>query len=246
MSTQQTEWDLKGLVMWADETLLVLNKPAGLLVIRGGYGNDPYLAELLEPTYGRIWIVHRLDRPTSGVLVVARTADAHRNLNTQFEQRDVNKVYHALVKGSPSWSEYTVRLALRRDGDRRHRTVVDPESGKSSTTHLTVLERLGALTLIEARPKTGRTHQIRAHLAALGMSIVADKLYWGGDVLYAGDPEIAPQSGKERILIARPALHAHSITFSHPTTGEELSFTAPYPRDLAETLVYLQANTRNS
>ena len=245
MSRQQTEWDLEKLVMWADETFLIVNKPAGLLVIRGGYGNDPYLAELLEPTYGRIWIVHRLDRPTSGVLIVARTADAHRDLNTQFEQRNVHKVYHALVKGTPSWTEHTVHLALQRDGDRRHRTVVDPKRGKPSTTHLSVLERFGTLTLLEARPETGRTHQIRAHLAALDMSIVADKLYWGGDALRTSDLEAAPQGSDEHTLIARPALHAHSISFSHPVTGEALTFTAPYPQDLAATLSYLQANTKD-
>jgi RluA family pseudouridine synthase len=234
----------KELVLWSDDSLLVVDKPAGLLAIRGGFDDSPYLTRLLEPAFGRLWIVHRLDRQTSGVLVLARTAEAHRALNTQFQEHTVGKTYHALVNGSPSWQTHTVSLALRRDGDRRHRTVVDPARGKPSLTHLRVLEGFEAYTLLEATPETGRTHQIRAHLAALGLPIVGDVLYHGGQDLRLADiaPETQDLDAPHQALIARVALHALRLEIAHPDTDEPLCFEAPYPADLAATLQGLRTD----
>jgi len=212
-------------MLWSDETLFVVNKPAGLLVIPGGYGEEDNVRQMLESDYGRVWIVHRLDRHTSGVLVVARTAHAHRALNTQFEEHRVHKTYHALVNGVPRWDRLTIDRPLQPNGDRRHRTVVS-ERGKPSRTEVQVLERFAECALVEATPKTGRTHQIRAHLAASGYPIVADRLYRG--------QLLASQS------IDRPALHALSIEFNHPTTQKTVRFEAPYPADLASTLDQLR------
>ncbi len=212
-------------MLWSDETLFVVNKPAGLLVIPGGYGEEENLRQMLESVYGRVWIVHRLDRYTSGILVVARTTSAHRALNTQFEKHRVHKTYHALVNGVPQWDDLTVDRPLQPNGDRRHRTVVS-EKGKPSRTEIKVLERFNGCALVEATPKTGRTHQIRAHLAASGHPIVADRLY-------RGHP-LASRS------IDRPALHALSIEIDHPTTGQTMHFEAPYPADLATTLEQLR------
>ena len=196
-------------VLHIDEALLVVNKPAGLPTLPDGYQADaPYLVGLLQEAFGRLWVVHRLDRETSGVLVLARTADAHRVLNLQFQEHEIAEIYHALVVGKPMWEERTVNLPFRADGDRRHRTVIDRAHGKPSTTNFRVLERLGNYTLIEAQPKTGRPHQIRAHLAAERLPLVGDQLYasQGGGLL--GD------SGAElrRLLIddaplARLGLH---------------------------------------
>jgi RluA family pseudouridine synthase len=166
---------------------------------------------LLEPEFGRLWIVHRLDRETSGVLVLARTAEAHRSLNIQFEQHTVRKIYHALIEGNPEWQETTVRLPLRVNVGHRHRTAVDAQRGKPAVTHFRVLERFSDTVLVEALPETGRTHQIRAHLASLGYPIFGDQLYG------------AAVSGQGLHL------HARSLELTHPLTGERMQFMAENP-----------------
>lgn len=258
--TDPSAFLVEDLVLWSDRCLLVVAKPAGLLVNPGGFprqGEPPNvsLREILEPRYGRLWLVHRLDRDTSGVLVLARTADAHRALNTQFQERIPVKIYHALVVGTPDWGERTVDLPLLADGDRRHRTVVPRgkaarRKAKSARTDLRVLERFPAYTLLQARPFTGRTHQVRAHLAALGLPIVADQLYGGGATLSPADlapgAQIEEDSGAKRApLLARPALHALSLALRHPETGQELCFEAPYPPDLAAALQHLRNPARD-
>jgi len=247
------------LVLWSDQSLLVVNKPAGLLTIPGGHRPGPHLAAVLEPTFGRLWVVHRLDRDTSGVLVLARTAAAHRDLNTQFQEHTAIKVYHALVRGTPEWNDLTVDLPLQPNGDRRHRTVVRPGNGvttqgKPARTECRVLERYriqgtgDRYALLEVTPKTGRTHQIRAHLAHLGLPIVADKLYGGGSGFYLADTlrpagTLCPADETERPLLARTGLHAVALTLKHPLTQETILFQAPYPRDFAAALRQLKKHS---
>ncbi len=229
-------------VLWSDEHLLVVNKPVGLPTLPDGYEPErPYLVGVLQASHGPLWVVHRLDRDTSGVLVLARTAEAHHALNAQFESRRVSKQYHALVKGAPAWDEQTVNLPLKPDADRRHRTLVKPE-GKPAVTHLHVLERLGPYTLIEARPETGRTHQIRAHLMACGLPIVADALYGDGAGIFlsAIKPDYRLKARSEPPLLGRLGLHAWSLAFEHPFSGELLTLHAPYPKDFGAALRQLR------
>ncbi|HEY3288620.1 MAG TPA: RluA family pseudouridine synthase, partial [Anaerolineae bacterium] len=163
-------------VLYEDDDILVVSKPAGLVSVPDGYDTESeHLGMVLEPIYGKLWMVHRLDKDTSGVIVLARTEQAHRALSGQFEERDVAKVYHAIVNGNPVWTERTISAPLRPDADRFHRTVIDINDGKPATTAFKVLERFGSgsfrYALIEAKPESGRTHQIRVHLMALGSPV---------------------------------------------------------------------------
>jgi RluA family pseudouridine synthase len=217
---------LKKLILHEDAELLIVNKPAGMPVLPDGWEKDaPYLVKLLEEQYGKLWVVHRLDKITSGVMVFARSAKAHRALNMQFEQHEVQKVYHAIVVGEPDWDQHTARHALRMDMGHSHRTVVDHSKGKSAETAFRVLERHSGTSLLEAIPGTGRTHQIRVHAYALGFPLL-------GDTLYSAPPTD---------LIARPALHSQSLTFTHPASCERVSFFAPYPDDFLAALEKLRA-----
>jgi RluA family pseudouridine synthase len=235
------------LIIYEDEALLVIAKPAGLLTLPDGYKPElPHVRGVLEPYYGPLWVVHRLDRETSGLLVLARTAEAHRSLNTQFEARSTGKVYHALVKGSPEWDELRVDLPLLPDGDREHRTVVDQRRGKPSATQLRVLERYQVYSLVEALPETGRTHQIRVHLASTGFPIVVDGVYGEGEALFLSSfkANYRPGKGEERPLLDRLGLHAWSLGIEHPVSGEIQNYQAPYPKDFGAAVNQLRKRLR--
>lgn len=211
-------------ILHEDQHLLVVEKPAGLPVLPDGWEKDaPYLVKLLEESYGKIWIVHRLDKVTSGVMVFARDAETHRALNMQFEQHAAQKVYHAIVEGTPKWDEKITRFPLRVNVGHKHRTVVDDRNGKPSETRFSVLKQYPAAAWVEASPLTGRTHQIRVHASALGHPLL-------GDVLYGAS---------ESQVIPRPALHAYSLTFSHPASETSVLFTAEHPQDFATALKLL-------
>jgi RluA family pseudouridine synthase len=231
-------------VLYQDDALLLIDKPAGMPVLPDGWDADaPYLVKLLEGPFSKLWVVHRLDKVTSGVMILARTADAHRALNMQFERHEAQKVYHAICMGAPPWDEHTARHKLRINVGHSHRTAVDNSHGKPAETHFKVLKRfkgpapVGGYGLLESRPATGRTHQIRVHAYALGHPLLGDLLYSAP----LASPHFGVQNGgNEGSLIARPALHAFSLTISHPVTNERLTFEAPYPADFAAALSRLK------
>jgi RluA family pseudouridine synthase len=243
MVSPEQDW-----IIYNDDALLAVNKPAGLPALPDGYSaGAAHVKSLLESEFGRLWIVHRLDRNTSGVMILARTPQAHRALNDQFQSHQAVKVYHAVVIGSPTWEEMVVDLALQPDGDRRHRTVVDQAHGKPAITRLRLLERLGCFSLVEAVPQTGRTHQLRAHLSAVGFPIVCDPLYGGGQRLaYASQ---APGSGRnhppQTDPLERMGLHACRLEIEHPLDHAWVVIQAPYSADLEHTIKILRQNPPN-
>jgi len=211
-------------ILYSDEHLLVIDKPAGLPVLPDGWEKDaPYLVKMLEEQYGKLFIVHRLDKITSGVMVFARDAETHRALNMQFEKHEAQKVYHAIVEGNPKWAEKVTKFPLHANVGHKHRTIVDDKHGKPSETSFRVLKRYQTSAWVEALPRTGRTHQIRVHAAALGHPLL-------GDVLYGG---------AESYLTTRPALHAFSLAFTHPASNARVTFRAEHPQDFETTLKLL-------
>lgn len=207
-----------------DDDLIVVNKPSGLLTIPDGYNqNLPSLSRLLEEEFTKVWVVHRLDKETSGLVLFARSPQSHKFLNSQFSDRRVKKLYAAIICGHPQWQYFDIQLPLQINGDRKHRTIVNLECGKPARTEIGVINRLEeGLTWIEALPHTGYTHQIRAHLAATNFPILNDSLY--------------SQPAPTKTLyyspyISRIALHAHRIAFIHPTRYQSVEYSAPFPHD---------------
>ncbi len=223
-------------ILLLDDALLAIDKPPGRLVIPGRDGDEPALRAELEALHGPLWIVHRLDRGTSGVLLLARSAAAHRAINLQFEGGTPRKTYLALVAGlPPERFRIDLPLAPARRGRTRPAAPGDPR-GKAAATAFRVLEAFPAAAgrpaaaWVEARPETGRTHQIRVHLAAAGHPLLVDPAYG------AAAPLAGP--GGEAVLERTP-LHAARLELRHPGGGD-LVVEAPAPPDLLAALALLR------
>lgn len=235
-------------IVYEDAELLVVDKPAGL-VVHPGVGNFHgtlvnavawHLKDLpsYDPNDPEVGLVHRIDKDTSGLLLVAKTPDAKRKLGVQFFNKTTRRSYNALVWGHFAEDEGRIEGNIGRDPrDRLRMKVFDPVSGigKPAVTHYRVLERFGYVTLIECMLETGRTHQIRAHLRHIGHPLFADERYGGTEIL-RGNRSSTYKSFIQNCfkLCNRQALHARTLGFRHPTTGREMDFCAPLPRDMEQ------------
>jgi 23S rRNA pseudouridine1911/1915/1917 synthase len=229
-------------VLFEDEVLLVLNKPAGLVVHpAAGHEEHTLVNALLHHCEGELsgiggvarpGIVHRLDKETSGCLVVAKNDETHVALSSQFASRKVEKIYHALVCGEMSRDKGEIRAAIARHPSHRKRMAVSDESGREARTSYRVLERLRATTFVEAGLHTGRTHQIRVHFQFLGFPLVGDLTY--------GQRQNRRLEELVGFAAPRVMLHAFQLAFIHPRTGKRVHFEAPLPRDFEELLKALR------
>lgn len=202
-------------ILFRDERLIVLDKPTGLLSVPGiGPEKADCLAARVAAVHAGARIVHRLDRDTSGVIVMALDAEAHRQLSIQFQERQVSKRYVALVAGEVADDAGEIDLPIRKDLDDPPRQMIDYVHGRPSVTRWRVLSREGDRSRLELMPVTGRSHQLRVHLKAIGHPVLGDDLY-------------APPAA--RALADRLCLHAASLEFSHPSTAAPMRFEAPCP-----------------
>jgi 23S rRNA pseudouridine1911/1915/1917 synthase len=252
-------------VVYEDADLAVIDKPAGMMVHAGSGQTDDarsrgtlvnallYRFNKLSSTGGELrpGIVHRLDKDTSGLIVVAKNDHAHAVLGEMFSSRRIKKTYIALVEGRLERDKGTITAALSRDRIRRTRMTTAPnENARSAVSHYEVVRRLetrfGPFTLVRVRIETGRTHQIRVHMASLGHPVVGDTLYGGAGQIVEKTPA---QSGKtagrrgsegERLRLGRNFLHAARLEFTHPTKGKALELEAPLPAELEAFLERLE------
>ena len=227
-------------VVFDDEYLIVINKPVGIAAHPSpGWKGATVVGAIFAAGYQlatsgaaeRQGVVHRLDVGTSGLMVVAKNEIAYSHLKDQFRQRTVSKVYHALVQGHMDPTVGTIDAPIDRHPREDYRFAV-VANGKPSITHYKTLEVFPAVTSLEIELETGRTHQIRVHFSALHHPLV-------GDLTYGADPTLATRLG-----VSRPWLHAKELGFTHPASGEQLSFTAEYPEDLTRSLQILSDISR--
>ncbi len=233
-------------IIYEDSELMVINKPAGL-VVHPGCGNwhgtlvNAVAWHLKDvPTYDpndpEVGLVHRIDKDTSGLLVIAKTPNAKTKLGLQFFNKTTHRSYNALVWGNLTEDNGRIEGNIGRDPKERMRMTVfppDSETGKHAVTHYHVMERFGYVTLVECVLETGRTHQIRAHMKHIGHPLFADERYGGTEILRGN------RTGSYRQFIdncfktcPRQALHAKTLGFIHPTTGKQMDFTSPLPDDM--------------
>ena len=235
-------------IIYEDSHIIVLNKPAGLVVhpapgnftgtlvnaLLYHYGSLPSLGSSTEgKERERAGIVHRLDKDTSGVMVIARTQEALRSLSAQFKDRVVKKRYLAIVVGVIKKGSGTIEVGIGRHVKERKKISVHTHSAREASTSFVVKERYGNATLVEVEIKTGRTHQIRVHMAHIGHPVLGDRVYGGPKAVKSGEG-----------MAGRQMLHAGTLSLMHPDTGSPLSFTAPPPADMAEVIEKLRGMKR--
>ena len=236
-------------LLYEDDEIAVVNKPPGMVVhpAKGHWSGT--LAAALQFHFNQLstaggatrpGIVHRLDRDTSGVLVVAKTDRAHLALADQFEHRTVEKEYLAIVAGAPDRDRDVIDLPIGAHPYHREKMAIrrDSNTSRKAETFYEVVERFTGFALLKVLPKTGRTHQIRLHLASIDCPVLCDRLYGGRAQLTKAD--LTRSASDAEVLLSRQALHARRLKFSHPTSGAPLELTAPIPADLEHCLAALR------
>ncbi|HXB08404.1 MAG TPA: RluA family pseudouridine synthase [Puia sp.] len=228
-------------ILFENEAFIAINKPAGLLSIPDREGKDPSLKSILKEKYGNIFVVHRLDRDTSGIILFAKEEATHKYLSGIFEDRQVEKIYQGLVQGTLPQKQGSIDLPIMEHPTKPGLMVVN-KRGKTALTDFEVLEELGLYSLVQFRIHTGRTHQIRVHMQSLGHPIVCDELYGDGrPVLLSSikrNYKLSRAEEQERPILARLALHSYLLHFIGPS-GIAHTLEAPLPKDMRALLQQL-------
>jgi len=222
-------------ILYKDEHLIVVNKPAGMVVYPAAGHSCGTLMNALAYHCGKLaavggplrpGVVHRLDKDTSGVMVIALSDRAYYDLTSQFRERTINRRYKALIYGNLKEDEGEICLRIGRSPSDRKKMSTRGKTGKEARTRWKILKRFGSSTLIEVKLGTGRTHQIRVHFASIGHPVLGDRTY--------GKKVELEVSGRKKISFPRQMLHAELLGFIHPATGEHLEFSSPLPEDMAQ------------
>ena len=217
-------------VIYSDDDIIVLNKRSGILIAADRYNPDaPRLDLLAEKEFGKLYAVHRIDKDTSGLLMIAKNNRSHESLSRQLAEHSITRKYMALVYNNFSEDEGTVDAPIGRDPRNRLRRAVVSENSRRAVTHWRVMERFGRYTLIEASLETGRTHQIRVHMAYINHPLVGDLLY-------------GPK--KQTLFDKGQLLHAGVLGFVHPSTGEYMEFSSPLPEEFEQVLEKLRRSVK--
>jgi 23S rRNA pseudouridine1911/1915/1917 synthase len=252
-------------IVYEDDDLAIINKPAGMMVHAGAGATGPdgedqrnrgtlvnallHHFATLSAVGGemRPGIVHRLDKETSGLIIVAKNDEAHRKLAAQFARREVKKTYIALVHGWPKKDHGTITASISRDRLRRIRMTTRGSGGRDAVSHYTVVRRMdspfGKFTLVEVKIDTGRTHQIRVHMASLGHAVVGDALYGAPREMRARRGRATDEGGA--ISLSRNFLHAAQLELIHPRTGEKIALKSPLPPELQAFLAMVEQDAVN-
>lgn len=230
-------------VLYSDEHLVVVNKPAGLLAIPDRYdANLPSVKSLVREQFGSAFTVHRLDKDTSGVMIMALTPEAHKALNEQFEKHIVTKTYLAIVSGIVDRDEIKIDIPIA--SDTRRKGLMKPSAkGKEAHTIMRVVERFRLATLVECDLITGRQHQIRVHCSAVGHPLLVDPDYGKNKQFLLSTIKRRynlAKGAEERPVIERLTLHASRVSFDHPVSGERITVTAEPPKDFSAAIQILR------
>lgn len=231
-------------VIHNDDDLLVLNKPAGVLSIKDRYNADlENLHTEAQKKYGKLWIVHRIDRETSGLICFAKNENAHKFLSKKFEDRSIHKIYLALVEGTLKNQEGEIDLPIAENQQKRGTYKIDYREGKTALSFYEVVEQFRHFSLLAVQIFTGRTHQIRVHCKAIGHPLAIDELYGKRKVFLLSEVKKKYKVGKwedESPVMSRLSLHAYNLIIEQPTTHQTLYLTAPLPNDFEVLLKQLR------
>jgi 23S rRNA pseudouridine955/2504/2580 synthase/23S rRNA pseudouridine1911/1915/1917 synthase len=229
---------LNDLIIFEDDNIVAINKPSGMLTIPDREGKENSLKKFLKEKYGEIFVVHRLDKDTSGIVVFAKNEESHKNLSLQFEKRETKKIYHGLVLGKPMEDKGLIDEPISEHPVKKGLMTVY-RKGKESQTEYEVLESFRLFSWVKFRILTGRTHQIRVHMKHLGNPIVCDPLYGDGKPLFISqlkhNYKLSKSEFDERPLLNRLALHSSLLSFND-LEGSQRELVAPLPKDLKAAL----------